>query len=155
MPFEFDNIEQAIRYLDGKAVEHAKQVYQVLLDHSVRSVEDVEKILARLHEHYLATQSEEGIFGLAMFYGAYVGEVIRRNDLMLAEWAGNVSLQTFPSLSWHARHGGESRVFPMSWCYARMIEGPGDNVWFKYQACIVRDEAIVETVKQIGHRRNN
>src|SRR5690242_10105501 len=115
MGLKFNNIEEMIRYLDSKAVEHSQKVYETTLDHSEGSIQNVERNLAQLHEHYLASKSLAGIFGLAMFYGAYVGEVIRRNRFSDALWEGDASGRTFPSLRWRAPHGGDSIVFPMSW----------------------------------------
>jgi hypothetical protein len=40
----------------------------------------------------------------------------------------------------------------MNWCYSRMVKGPEDNVSFKYQISVVRDEAFVEVVEQITGR---
>jgi hypothetical protein len=78
MGLKFNNIEEMIRYLDSKAVEHSQRVYETTLDHSEGSIQNVESNLAQLHEHYVLSESLAGIFGLAAFYGAYVGEVIRK-----------------------------------------------------------------------------
>lgn len=151
MAFKFENLGEMIQYLDAKAVEHALKVYPDILDHSVQSVKVVENILTRLHNHYTASQSKSGMFGMTMFYGAYIGEVIRKeNKLREAAWEGDTSGQSFPSLRWRARHGGHSTVFPMSWCYARIINGPEENVWVKYQFCVSRDNAVVE---HLGRRK--
>lgn len=152
MPLKFNNLESMIQHLDTKAVEHALRVYGTILDHSSESIDAVEKILTRLHDHYLTSQSSAGMFGIAMFYGAYIGELIRKHNFPLANWEGETSGRVFPSLRWHAQHGGESIVFPMSWCYATIIDGPQNNVSFKYHACIERDDAIVEIVEQLKPR---
>ena len=155
MELKFDNIARMVEYLDSKAIEHAQKIYAIELDHSASSIEQGEEILARLHEHYLATQSLAGIFGMAMFYGAYIGEAFRRSSRPQADWEGDASGRTFPCLRWHARHGGDSIIFPMSWCYTRIIEGPENNVWVKYQACALRDDAFVETIKEMKYREND
>ena len=149
MGLKFNNIEEMIRYLDSKAVEHSQTVYETTLDHSELSIENVERNLAQLHEYYVVSGSLAGILGLAMFYGAYVGEVIRRNHFSEASWEGDASGRAFPSLRWRARHGGNSIVFPMNWCYVRMVKGPEDNVLVKYQVSVVGDEAIVEVAEQM------
>lgn len=149
MPLKFDNLEQMIAYLDAKAVEHAHSIYGIILDHSNQSVEQVETILAQLHDHYSASQSLAGSFGLAMFYGAYVGEAIRRNNFPEGTWEGDASGQSFPSLRWYARHGGESVIFQMNWCYSRIVDGPENNVSVKYQVCIMRNNAFVEKLEQL------
>ena len=154
MVMTFDNVEAMIQHLDRKAIEHGRMVYGIALAHSTKSIEQVEIILSRLHGHFVLSKSLEGLFGLAMFYGAFVGEVIRRNDLPHAYWTGDASGRTFPSLRWHARYGGDSIIFPMSWCYRRIIEGPANNISVKYQACVMRDEAFVETIEQLIHRDN-
>lgn len=155
MDLRFKNIEEMIRYLDLKAVEHSQKVYETTLDHSEGSIQNVETNLGLLHEHYSVSKSLTGIFGLAMFYGAYVGEVIRRNRFSDASWEGDASGRTFPSLRWRARHGGDSIVFPMNWCYSRMVKGSEDNVSVKFQISVVRDEAFVEVVEQMRGRGDN
>ena len=37
----FNDVEQMIRYLDLKAIEHGREVYEITLDHIVKSIEPV------------------------------------------------------------------------------------------------------------------
>lgn len=81
-----------------------------------------------MHENYLKNPSSISVRGLSAEYGAYVGEVIRRNKGN-AYWTRDSDVggeKSYP-LHWNA---GES--YPFAWCSRRIIDGEGDSIWFKY-----------------------
>jgi hypothetical protein len=124
----FGSVEDMMQYLTGEAVGMAREDHGTVLDYSDKSVMDVEKILGALHEEYRSSRSETGVKGLAMAYGAYIGEVIRRRTPG-SIWERNhpvVGEKSYPLLV----SGGA--LFPCGWCYQRIINGAEDNVWHKY-----------------------
>src|SRR5207244_2502474 len=88
----------------------------------------VEEALGQLHDLHKAGKLESGVQGLAMAYGAYIGEVIRRSepDVRWERDHPGMGAKSYP-LYWK---GGAS--FPCAWAYHRIMNGPEDNVWNKY-----------------------
>lgn len=127
---KFNSTQEQMEYLAGEAVKMADQNFGVKLDYRPDSIQQVEKVLGQLHDEYVRTKSTEGIRGLAMAYGAYIGEVIRRNESDV-RWERSDSFggeNSYP-LIWH---GGSSYV--CAWCFRRITNGDEDNVWLKYVA---------------------
>jgi hypothetical protein len=88
----------------------------------------VDAILGRVHENYLTNPSSIHVRGLSTEYGAYVGEVIRRNEGN-AYWTRDSDVageKSYP-LHWNA---GES--FSLAWCARRITDGDEDSIWVKY-----------------------
>lgn len=124
----FKNTDEMMQYLASQAVQMADENNGVKLDYSPDSIKDVEKVLGSIHDEYQRTNTTEGMRGLAMAYGAYIGEVIRRSEPG-AKWEQSDSVggdNSYP-LTWR---GGSSYV--VAWCYKRIANGDEDNVWFKY-----------------------
>jgi hypothetical protein len=126
------SLEETIQYLSSEAVDVADKCYSIPLDFSVESVKKTEEILAKLHEEYLKKNSQKGVRGLAMAFGAYIGECIRKTEQGV-DWALDHPVggkKSYP-LHW----AGED-LFPMAWCFRRITNGPEDNVWHKYKVLI-------------------
>ncbi len=120
--------EQFISYACDQAVADAAKHDHITLDYSIGSLKQVDAILGRVHENYLKNPSSIHVRGLSAEYGAYVGEVIRRNEGN-AYWARDSDVageKSYP-LHWNA---GES--YPFAWCARRITDGDGDSIWFKY-----------------------
>jgi hypothetical protein len=120
--------EQFIGYASGEAVSDAAKYDHITLDYSIASLKQVDEILGRVHENYLKNPASISVRGLAAEYGAYVGEVIRRNEGN-AYWTRDSKVageKSYP-LHWHA---GES--FPLAWCARRITDGDEDSIWIKY-----------------------
>jgi hypothetical protein len=112
----------------------------VTLDFSDESIQEVEKLLGEAHREYKKLKSEEGFHGLALMFGAYIGEVIRRKGFG-GSWARNhpdFGEDSFP-FQWR-----DQELFLYGWCVKRIFDGSGDNVAFKYQAL------VLEKLKQDG-----
>lgn len=125
----FENLDEMMQWLAAEAVSMASDNQGIVLDYSEKSISDVEKILGTIHEEYTASKLEKGVMGLAMAYGAYIGEVIRRGHPD-SKWEQDHAVageKSYP-LSWL---GGE--IFPCGWCYQRIMNGPEDDVWHKYK----------------------
>lgn len=124
----FQNVDDMMRYLAEEAVSMADEGPGIRLDYSENSIKDVEEVLNAIHEQYLASHPEKGVMGLAMTYGAYIGEVMRRG-YPGSKWERDSSVAGKKSYPLHWL-GGE--IYPCGWCYGRIVNGPEDNVWHKY-----------------------
>ncbi len=132
-----EQLQEGMRAVAAQAVEAARLEYGVSLDYSAASVERVEGILARLHEEHrrsrfsLAREKSEG-----WRWGAYVGEVILR--ISPGHWEMDHSVAgkgTFPVVV----KRGDS--FPIGWCRKRIVNGPEDNIWQKFQVLYLMPRA--------------
>jgi len=105
----------------------------VTLDFSDDSIKEIEKLLAECHREYKKQKSEEGFHGLAMMFGAYLGEVIRKKGFG-GTWGCDhpqMGEDTFP-FYWR-----DHTLFLYAWCAKRIFDGDGDDVVFKYKALIL------------------
>lgn len=99
------------------------------LDYSPASVEGVEMVLARLHaERATGALVDADLKLRAQQFGAYVGEVLRR------EYGGfweahskTAGKNTYPM------HWKNHESFPVAWCGKRLLMGAEENVLNKYQ----------------------
>ncbi len=129
-----EDIEAIMQEGVKQALELAKE-NGLKFDFSDESIKQVEKLLGQLHKEYKKTREEEGLFGLALMLAAYIGEVIRKKGLG-GTWARNHPDFGEDSFPFHWRGG---HLFLYGWCLKRILDGSGDNVWFKYQ-CLVLDK---------------
>jgi hypothetical protein len=119
------------------AVDLAKSQFQTTLDFSENSLEEVEQILARLHNSLpkgalgkLRGQklSQDQIWQMAKIWGGYVGEVIRRR--WSGEWTTETAAHPGTVITLHVLN---IDIFPPAKVYNRLINGPEDNIWLYYQ----------------------
>lgn len=119
-----------IDFLSAEAIKDADTESHVHLDYTVESIKKVEGILRDLHALYAKDHSSVAVDALAMAYGAYVGEVIRKTEPDVTwEKSDSGNAEKSPTLIWA---GWQS--YPMAWCYRRIVNGDEDNIWVKYQA---------------------
>ena len=114
----------------------ASEGFGTQLDYSVESIRQVEGILAVIHNEYKSTGSEDGLQGIAMEFGAYIVKVIEQH-FGPADWQRDdesLGVDTFP-LQWRG-----STLFPIGWCLKRILDGAGDDVWFKFEALVLNHE---------------
>ncbi|MFT3879482.1 MAG: hypothetical protein QM703_07470 [Gemmatales bacterium] len=71
------DIESLMQDMNKSAFEVAGSL-DVILDYSDDSVQRVDSILGQFHDHYRKTQDDSGLRGNAIFFAAYLGEVIRK-----------------------------------------------------------------------------
>lgn len=110
----------------------------VELDYSVQSVEHVEALLDDLwrigHPSIIRRllgekrRSEADTEYLASILGAYIGEVFRKE--LGGEWYLDTRFDPEGTAALRIRG---LTIFPLSKAYKRLVDGPGDNVWFYYQ----------------------
>jgi len=128
---KFRSTDEFIQFMATEAVKDAGGKERIDLDYGVNSIKEVEEILGRLHEQYAKDPSSISAKGLGSAYGAYIGEVIRRSDAT-AQWEQDDHVggeKSYPII-WGP---GAGHSYPMAWCYQRIVNGPEDNVWVKYQ----------------------
>jgi hypothetical protein len=121
----------------NSAVEHARKYWSTELDFSPRSVEDVELILARMHESiprriyeklYKRGPTPEQMATLSLAYGAYLGEVIRR------EFGGTWNKEEVngePTIA--LVFDTKNMAFPVAKVWKRLHNGEEDNIWTFYE----------------------
>lgn len=109
------------------------------LDGSSASVQHVETILAGLHDQRTRGQlGDRELNLLAHRYGAYIGQVLRRQ--YGGHWTKDHDVAgpgSFPI------HWNDVASFPVGWCGKRLLDGPTDNVWHKYQV-VSSPEALLD-----------
>lgn len=131
---QFKDTDKLMLSMCGYALDVAKE-FGIELDYSDASIKKVEKILGILHREYKETRDESGLRGLALFFAAYIGEVIKKKGLG-GKWKRNhpeVGRESFPFF-WR-----DGVLFLYGWCLKRIIDGPQDNVWIKYQSLVLND----------------
>jgi len=106
---------------------------QTKLDFSHSSIRNVESILATLHVQQHKSRSTDGVFGLALEFGAYIITVIERNTErgLWEKDHPSFGKNAFP-FTWR-----NSTLFPVEWCLKRIVDGPEDNVWVKYERLVL------------------
>lgn len=155
---EISASDNMMRHASG-AVDIADKDYNIKLDYSPKSIMEVEKILGKLHEVDTGQDKIKKAKTMALFFGAYIGECIRRSTPG-AKWEKDHSVfgkKTYP-LTWRS---GTS--FPLAWCYRRIMNGPKDNVWHKYLAlqdkelfdALIYPKATLPTEINISLEQNN
>jgi hypothetical protein len=125
-------VEALMQQMNQSAFKVAS-VFDVALDYSDESVNRVESILGKIHTEYMKTRDDSGLRGIALFFAAYLGEVIRRKGLG-GTWSRNHPVfgdDSFP-FAWN---GGE--LFLYAWCQKRIFDGKQDNVWLKFGALVL------------------
>jgi hypothetical protein len=120
-----EKMQEAAQEAAQEAVRSIKKALKVELDFSEASINDVEKVLAYLYENIKPGQepTEEDLQGAALVWGAYIGEVLRRN--YGGEWIVENGI--------FALHIANARIYPSSKVYKRLTNGPEDNIAFYYE----------------------
>ncbi len=126
-----DNIDVFMASLSVQAVERAKSGYGVTLDYSADSVKEVEKLLAMKYDlGHTHPMTEEETSDAAHLWGAYIGEVIKRQHP--AHWERDSAAAGKGALPIVFNDTGE-QSFPCAWVYHRLKNGDEDNVWTKFK----------------------
>ncbi len=131
---QFQTVAEFTQWLATEALKDAKENNQITLDYSPESIRSVEKILGGIHDAYVKNPSSISANGLGPAYGAYIGEVIRKSEPG-ARWERDDAVageKSYPIIL------GSGHSYPMAWCYHRIVNGDGDNVWVKYQ--VLKDQ---------------
>lgn len=124
-PPPLEPIEGFMAYSAGEAVAIAKDM-GIVLDYSEASIKHADDALEKLHQEYLKTKSDRGVWGVAVMFGAYVGEVMRRSDAKFY-WKKDhpkIGENTFPLF----KGAGDECSFPVAWCHKRILNGAEDDI---------------------------
>ena len=97
------------------------------LDYSLDSIKVIEEELARISREVDHSNPQRGTFGVAMGYGAYIGEVFRRRAG--GSWA--VDHPAGGQQSYPLTTQSNVTMFPVGWCWKRLTVGEEDNVYHK------------------------
>ncbi len=133
------DVETLMQQMNQSAFKVASS-YGVALDYSDESVQGVESILGDFHNEFKKTKDDSGLRGIALFFAAYLGEVIRRKGLG-GSWSRNhptIGEDSFP-FAWN---GGD--LFLYGWCQKRIFDGKEDDVWIKYRVCVLDKLKVAE-----------
>ena len=108
------------------AAEMVRAEYGHELDFSEATIGAVEAILNGFWQE--GEPADEFFLKVALLFGSYIGEVIRES-FPDAAWAESVpdSETSEPSIKL-----ADIEVFPLTWCYKRLVNGPDDSVVKKY-----------------------
>jgi hypothetical protein len=107
--------------------------FHVKLDFSHKSIKKVERILGKIHKHYVQTKDDDGMRGIALAFAAYIITVIEKsssNGVWKRDYP-DFGEETFP-FEWEG-----STLFPYGWCLKRIFDGKQDDVWAKYRAIVL------------------
>jgi hypothetical protein len=133
-----------------EAVNLAQATAQQKLDFSEDSIKAVEKVLDGLHKSIprdLQKIDSKGVAGhevadwVSNLYGAYIGEVMRRN--IGGDWV--VDDKMSPGTKIISFRIGHLQTCPSAKVYKRIINGSEDDVWFYYRVLIERHRKMAGT----------
>lgn len=128
-------IENIAKEYAKYAVEFAKNQFNIRLDWSDRSIEQVEEILSKMHTSALKDKpSEENIYKFAQLFGSYIGEVYRRNHK--AEW-GLVTIDSEELPGLETKKG--DIIWPWAKTNNRITNGDEENVLHYYKLIIQKN----------------
>lgn len=127
-----------LRELQQKLTELALTVasaFKIKLDFSLDSIKKVENILSLIHNDYKKTKDEDGKKGIALEFAAYIVSVIEKNG-MAGYWERDSEEMGTDSFPYYLSDG--KVIFPYGWCLKRILVGPEDNVWSKFEALVLK-----------------
>ena len=107
------------------AIENAER-FGKKLDFSEKSITDVEEILN-------GYSKDEEIWSMAYIWGAYIGEVMRRNIGPNCLWTDE---KIFDKETPHLKNN-KSRAFPIDKAWKRIMNGPEDSIISFYKIIIL------------------
>ena len=128
------SVAEQMRELAEQATIMARDLHGITLDYSEASVEHVEAILDSLHHQNRpgplgwlsrrggARLDERKLYGVALMYGAYLGEVMRRH------WGGTWVEDLPEDQPWYTIQFGTTSLFPINKAHKRLVNGEEDHV---------------------------
>lgn len=126
-PPQFKSTDEMMAYFAAQATQWVRKDRGIDLDYSVDSIKVVEEQLGCVANEVDKTNPQRGTFGIAMGYGAYIGEVLRRREG--GSWA--VDHPVGGPHSYPLTLSSNGTAFPVGWCWKRLTAGEEDNVYFK------------------------
>ena len=103
--------------------------FNVHLDYSENSLQEVEHLLGRLHDDMSKSDANK-IEGMAKIWGGYFGEVVRRH------FGGEWSIEKYPAGDFLivTLNVNGARLFPSMKVHKRLTQGSGEDIWNFYQS---------------------
>ncbi|WNO61918.1 hypothetical protein [Rheinheimera sp. MMS21-TC3] len=119
------DLSQLMQQAADDAVTYSQQEYQITLDHSIDSLQQIDTILAQLHQQQLTQQhSAEVLFTVSNIFGAYTGEVFIAN--VGGAWRNNETDSAAPFIYIQLA----DKEFPFaSICYHKITHDNSINVY--------------------------
>lgn len=126
-------ITKMLEELSLRAVEEGKKLSRVL-DFSEQSMQDVEEILDCFNKNMACNSTNDmeeeivnkQLWNKATVWGAYVGEVICRNNSDRCKWAYEESKGQ--GIVLYVQVDNNNRAYPIDKVYKRLKNGPDDNI---------------------------
>jgi hypothetical protein len=110
-------------------VDLARERFGISLDWSDNSIQQIERIAALLHDHYVKDHPpEETIAPFYKMLGSYLGEVFRKNHKGTWGWV-TLKGARFPGM----KREPSSLFWPWGKARNRIFNGPEDDLWQYYQ----------------------
>ncbi|MBY0597397.1 hypothetical protein [Bacillus bingmayongensis] len=128
-----NNLVHRIQNLCNKAIEYAK-AFDKTFNYSEENIKELEEILDYytndLRDKEVSGNEEEiptenQIYTMALIWGSYLGEVLKRHIAQEAEW---IQGKVFNGEEVLHLQVGEWKVFPIDKVYKRFVNGREDNV---------------------------
>jgi hypothetical protein len=132
-PPQFATTDEMMVYFAKEAAKWVKQDKGIELDYSMSSIKVVEEQLGGLSRQVDKSNPQKGMFGQAASYGAYIGEVVRKR--FGGTWA--VDHPVGGARSYPMTTKSNQVIFPVGWCWKRIINGEEDNVYFKAEMLLL------------------
>ena len=117
------------------AMKIASESFGIELDYSPASMRKVERVLGRIHKRYVKSGDDEGLVGVAFEFAAYIVQVVEKN-FGKGVWRRDHRVMGRGSLPFH---WNQTVIFPFGWCLKRIFDGPGDDVWVKFNLFVVEE----------------
>jgi hypothetical protein len=117
--------------------------FSIELNFEVESIRQLEEIVFhQMHQEYLITgMTLEMTQTYVLALGAYIGQVLRWNKK--CSWELDPRAKTEKKLDQNSAYlvtESGQQMFVCNWCYKRIVNGAGDNVWSKFQTALLLDE---------------
>jgi hypothetical protein len=129
-----DAVRQAAEASAADAVAIAKRQFNLKLDGSEASIDDVERALVALNSAYAIASPkppDDQLMPMAKAFGAYVGEVYRKNHG--ATW-GTVTLNGSSYAGFRTRSGVD--VWPAGRALNVITDGPDNDIAYFYRRLV-------------------
>lgn len=123
----FETTDAMMEYFASEATKWVEKDKGLELDYSLESIRVIENELDQVSKEVDHTNPQQGTFGIAMGYGAYIGEVFRRR--IGGSWA--VDHPAGGRQSYPLTMQTNVTIFPVGWCWKRLTVGEEDNVYQK------------------------
>lgn len=132
MPTKKPSGDEIKDQMTQNALQIARE-FRIKLDFAHKSIKLIERVLGKIHKHYVTTNDDDGLSGIALAFAAYIVTVIERNSSP-GVWKRDhpdFGQESFP-FQWQG-----STLFPYGWCMKRIVDGKQDDVWAKYKTIVL------------------